>query len=627
MRVSVMKDRLRASAGTSLCVGAVLLLLPGFAHADADARFGLLESSYRFLVSDRTQGGVLYHASAGRLKDMALPLSFHDTADYWGQHVCQYPSRTCAVVDIYDASAYTLEPAKSAAGDLQTERVNIHNGTNIYDAATWQIAIVLGAVKNGFVSARYVDAYQLANNQNHLLQQGYSGDATHFVVGANRAVTREGRFEYNGTSVSQSEQAYLFRMFGRGWLNTDPFVDTRYAALISTQSLPANNDIYKPGKISWTDWKPFTGENAWAFLIGPLQAAYIHYVEGKKGRFVPFDDIAVQNALAVLPTFSAMQSNIGAVYYAPSGTVRNQGLELVNPHEVAVENNASLLAGLQILRDTLQAQLAHDDKLDRADVAAIHAALACIHVMINGGKIKGEKFFDERTTAGLLAFFRQHAWLNGEFVQGGIVNANGWQPTRSPKAVDANTWTISVLGTKRVDAWFGFGASYRVWQQIKQWSAYGRDKTLWGVGFSDLDGNGINGDGTFRRGVMSSEWTAGAVNMLRNMIAFYGAVAPTSSDYAMAKTFLESLQRDEAAMIDGIQALRYDRYVTTDFEGKPQNYRDIVPQFAQPYLYSNSRYLVPFGWYANPLPSTCATAWMVMLANAYDPLAYAGKAN
>lgn len=615
------------------CLAAALVLkaLPAQAAVDADPRFGTLESSYRFLVSDRAQGGIIYHATAGRLKGRALPLSFYDTADYWGRHVCQYPSRTCAVVDIYDPAAYTLEPQKGAAGDLQTERVNIHNGTNIYDAATWQIAVILGAVRNGFGSARYVDAYQLANNQNHLLQLGYSGDAPHFVAGANRAVTREGRFSYNGTSVSKLEQAYLFRMLGRSWLNADPFVGTRYASLFSTRNLPANNTTYKPGLISWTDWKPFSGENAWAFLIGPLQAAHIHYVEGQgvdgnKSTHIPYADIAVQNALQVLPTFAAMQSAIGAVYYAPSGTLRNQGRETVNPFEVAVENNTSMLAGLQILRSTLQAQLAHDDDLGRSDVAQIHTVLASINVMINGGK-----HADGRSTAGLLSFFRHQAWIDGEFVQGGIVDPTrksaAWQPTRSPKAIDANTWTVSVLGSRRVDEWFGFGASYRLWQQMKRWGGYGKDKKILGVGFSDIDGNGSSDDGTYRQTVMSSEWSAGAINMLRNMIAYYAGVAETSPHGAAAKGYVDALRQDEAAMVEALQQLRYDRYVTSNVEGKPQDYRELVPQFAQPYLYSNRRYLVPFGWYANPLPSTCATAWVVMLANRYDPLAYAGKYN
>ena len=67
-----------------------------------------------------------------------------------------------------------------------------------------------------------------------------------------------------------------------------------------------------------TDWKPITGENAWAFLIGPLQVAHLNY---GKGAAIPFDDLALQNALDVLPTFAALQSAVGAVFYAPAGTI------------------------------------------------------------------------------------------------------------------------------------------------------------------------------------------------------------------------------------------------------------------------------------------------------------------
>jgi hypothetical protein len=47
----------------------------------------------------------------------------------------------------------------------------------------------------------------------------------------------------------------------------------------------------------------------------------------------------------------------------------------------------------------------------------------------------------------------------------------------------------------------------------------------------------------------------------------------------------------------------------------------------EPYLYASRRYHIPFGWVANPLPSTAATAWMIMLANSYDPFGYGGAAN
>ncbi|MFZ1984771.1 MAG: hypothetical protein WAU91_10190, partial [Desulfatitalea sp.] len=73
--------------------------------------------------------------------------------------------------------------------------------------------------------------------------------------------------------------------------------------------------------------------------------------------------------------------------------------------------------------------------------------------------------------------------------------------------------------------------------------------------------------------------------------------------------------------------LRYDRYLATDFPGKPAGYGDLIRPQSLPYLYASRRAMIPFGWYANPLPSTCATAWTVLVANSYDPFGYNGQAN
>jgi hypothetical protein len=134
----------------------------------------------------------------------------------------------------------------------------------------------------------------------------------------------------------------------------------------------------------------------------------------QKSTFVPLHDPAVQNALNILPTFAAMQSPSGGVYYAPNGTVMNQGDQLVDPYEVSVENNFSLYAGLKILSTTLQVVGAHEKDLSTKDREMISEALQLAKAMINGGVI-----VNNRTTVGLLSFFRNLAWRNGEFVQGG----------------------------------------------------------------------------------------------------------------------------------------------------------------------------------------------------------------
>ena len=583
-----------------------------------------MAASYRFLTSERAQGGILYTATAGKLQGRRLPLSFYDSAAYWGEHVCA--AADCAVVDVYDPHTFTLTPAPSVAGDLQTERVNTYNGANIYDAATWQIAVMLGRAVNGMSTAAGEDAYALIGNQNTLLREGHSGDSSHPTPAEIKAVTAGSVFVYNGQRIVDPRQAFSFRMTPRSWLSVDPFVGTDYSRYITLANAPAGNTEYQAGKVSWTDWKPITGENSWALLLGPLQAASLHYRIEKKSTFVPYRDPALTNALAALPTFAAMQSPLGAVYYAPAGTVANQGDQLVDPYFAAVENNISLYAGLQVLQSVLQATLSRDKDISAADRADIDTALQLSRAMIHGGNIGARD--KPRTTEGLLAFFKNAAWQDGEFVQGGRADAPGdanrWRPNLETKAVDVNTWGVAALGGKQIDEWFGFGAGYRNWSQVKRWGGCGKGATLWGVGFSDRDGNGLDQDGNFRQGVMSVEWTAGAVTMVRSLIAHYRAIPEDSPNYDQARQFAESLRKDEQSMLAAMENLRTDTYASADFNGKPKNYNALFPLSTKPYLYASTRYFIPFGWYANPIPSTCATSWMVMVNNSYNPFVPGG---
>jgi len=433
-------------------------------------------------------------------------------------------------------------------------------------------------------------------------------------------------FAYNGRVIKNPSEAYAFRMLPRAWLSTDPLMEGPHARLIQAIRMPPGNPDFRPGTVSWADWKPITGENAWAFLIGPLQAAHIHYVRGARRSVVPFRDVAIQNALSVLPTFAAMQSPIGAVYYAPSGTYGNQGDVPVNPHEVSVENNESLYAGLRLLEIALQEDLHGDKDLTDQDRRSIRAALATIGTIRNGGPLA-----DGQITKGLASFLHNAAWRAGEFVQGGVASdpaANAeWVPTLTARAVDANTWGVAALGARQVDEWFGFGASFRVWRSVKRWGGYGVGKTLWGVGYSDRDGNGVDTNGAYRQGVLSSEWTAGAITMVRNMLRYYSGFPSSSTNYSATRKFVQILERDERSMLANVQVLRFSRYQTANLPGKPDGYAALVTQTSEPYVYSSKRYFIPFGWYANPLPSTCATAWMIMVADRFDPFGDDGVPN
>jgi len=582
-----------------LCIGA---------HAETAATPDPVFRSYRFLVTPLERGGVLYTATAGALARKRLPLSFFDDADYWGRNVCRFPAQDCAVTLRYNPGDYRVSPEDNVAGDLLTERVNTHSGTNLYDAATWQIAVVLGAPAH-----LATDAWTLATNQNLLLSSGYHGNASEPAKGMIRGLTHGDTFVYNGTRIRDPASAYSFRMVPRSWLSPDPLLSSGptspYAGLVTTIGLPHGNPVYRPGFASWTDYKPITGENAWAFLLGPLHAARVHYIDTLHLSHVPFAEPALQNALPLLGTFAAMQSALGGVYYAPAGTVQNQGKELVDPYFVSVENNFSLYAGLQLLESTLAGTLQWDTALDGAARTRIAAAQQQIAVLLRGGMhARG------RQTAGLAVFLRENAWQVGSFVQGGRANAPdaaaAWIPVRSPRAVDVVTWGIATLGAAEIDAHHGAGSAFRAWQDLKRWGGYGTGKRLLGVGFSDVDGNGIDEKGNYLSAILSSEWTAGAITAVREMIAHYGSMTATDE----TRRWLAELRADEAGMLEGMDSLRLDHVPDAGFDA-------LRAAGSQPYLYANRRARVPFGWYANPLPSTCATAWRVMLARNFNPLA------
>jgi hypothetical protein len=588
-----------------------------------------LRGSYEYLVSYRdTHGGALYVQAEGPFKGLILPFSFSDSERYWGDYVCKQAAVSCAVSDYYDSSDYAIKAHPGAGALLQTERINVHNGTNIYDAATWQIAVVLGAIVNHFGNFLDVDPYALALNQNTVLGETHN---TRNIPTGSRATTMGSLYLYNGLRITDPRAAYAFRMTAPVWLAPDPLKDSQYSSLISVGKLPGDNPQYESGRVAWSDWKPITGDNAWAFFVGPLQAAYLHFVVGGHERYVPFADAAVQNAIAVLPTFAAMQSKLGAVYYAPAGTLQNEADTPVNPYFVSVENNLSLFAGLRILKATLQGELSGQPGLSSDTRQQITHCVAVIDAMLSGGALP-----DRRPTKGLREFLHTFAWRDGEFVQGGFADepkrTREWLPVLEPRAVDVNTWGVATLGARQIDEWFGFGAAYRVWQRLKTWGGYGEGRTLWGVGYSDADGNGQMADGIYKAGVMSAEWTAGAIVMVRNMINYYRSVPTNSPNATQARSFEAQLRQDEGSMILGIQQLRFGRYVQATLPGKPHDYANLImepttPVRSEPYLYSSKRYRIPFGWYGNPIPSTASTAWVILVADDYDPFGYGGSPN
>jgi len=316
----------------------------------------------------------------------------------------------------------------------------------------------------------------------------------------------------------------------------------------------------------WNDYRPVLGENSWANLIGPLQVAFIKY--GAINR-IPQTALELAFAMDFLPSLQKMFiPKVHAFYYAPHNTYSSDGLL---EYSVSTENNISLLSGLKMLLKILQ------------ELNIYPTEQSQITLMIN-----------EILTYLKNAFRPEY----GYFSQGGIyTNQNGsWTWAIEPFfAVDCQTWTISVIGAKTIDSWFGAGTTVKLWETTKKIAGYHYNentKQVDGIGFSyDKDDE-----------VFSGEWTFGAINALRVAANYYeGSTA-------------QNLLNDADIMRKAIE-----RELTIQGSINGHNCPGV--------LYTNKRYWIPFGWWANPVISTASTGWAIAIDKNFNPMYLGGSYN
>ncbi len=185
-------------------------------------------------------------------------------------------------------------------------------------------------------------------------------------------------------------------------------------------------------------------------------------------------------------------------------------------------------------------------------------------------------------------FFEKYAYdpETHEFSPGGFY-VEGQFVAQRLLATDCQTWAIAALGPEWIDAKFGAGESYRILKNVisrsRRIDSQGRTQ---GIGF------------TSDHAVLSVEWTCGAILAARDAADFYALNEPDR-----AKDLL-----DEAArMRDGIETCK------TALPGKKMAY-----------LYVSERYFIPFGWWANPVPSLSSSAWVIFTDLSYDPFQLGG---
>jgi hypothetical protein len=566
-----------------------------------------------FLVSDQ----LLTESKAPGTK---VPLSFYlgtkeDISRYFGDLICT-KVKACEVKDeIYTIPNYAilgtgLKGSKlqgnALAAQLQIERTDMAYGVNIYDAASWQIALALAARNGNLDRAK---AKKLIDGQlsNISYKEPAKGNTKEIDQG-NRAATKTFKYGYQ-TVITDADKAFTFRMISKNFFNKDPFVGGRYEKGLSMAYDPneaAAND--KNGNSAdtfthvstWSDYKPIIGENAWAQLIGPLQAEYI-LTDGKVAATSP----ELKNAMNLLDAFSAMQAGIGAFYYAPGGSLGNTGG--IPPGEISLENNFSMLGGLQILNEILKTT---------EQTEQVKAALGKVHTMLYGGKT-----VNGYNTIGLLSFMRNGAFdtdRNIFYTHGTATDSasqTDWKPNKKNEsgalAVDVNTWGMSALGVNTIAKWFGEDVPRKIWQNVRKGGGYFGDGNddIWGVGYTlkNTEPDQM---------IMSTEWTAGAISALESLKAYYGGKGADVAQF----------DKDLGTMKSNIVKLRNDKYLDTRFnDATSDKYFIKVPESTgQAYLYASKRWLIPFGWYANAISSTTSNAWVIMNKIGFNPFQYKG---
>jgi hypothetical protein len=489
------------------------------------------------------------------------------------------------------------------------ERTLSRYGLNLYDGATWEIALALEGLGD---IARIYEANVLYSSGTGPDEKvggiiNIRADSPQYKYGANRVagsdlpiITLPGNtsrvISENGNPTDKTTKkqpgAFFYRMIGPKYTMSDPLVGD-YG---NTWKYPwPNNDTTTPwnigGVIHWNDWKPITGENVWAAITGPLQVMWITN-HTKLTKFLTFGETpdAVQLAISILPALKALQSPLGSLYHCPLGT----DMFPPDPNEesnVSNENNFSGYAALRILQEILETYT-----VGTADPVLIKA-LSDTRSLTSGLESWFAKYLLAESFNGYKVVYQGgHVKFTGEFEPVPINQTGGF-------AVDCQTWGMAVLGQERVDGWYGAGTAYNLWQATKKFAGYyDPNGQLGGVGYTIV----ANGKTNL---IWSAEWTWGAIGACERLAYEYGKAG--RADYA------QSLTADAQSMVKLItQPIK--RCANSAWCGGGLLQED------GSYLYANDRFFIPWGWYANPIGATCSTAWAVMHEHNFNPFVLGG---
>eukprot|EP00998_Keelungia_sp_KM082_P007813 NODE_399_length_2001_cov_417.278549_g392_i0.p1 GENE.NODE_399_length_2001_cov_417.278549_g392_i0~~NODE_399_length_2001_cov_417.278549_g392_i0.p1 ORF type:complete len:621 (+),score=163.19 NODE_399_length_2001_cov_417.278549_g392_i0:70-1932(+) len=511
------------------------------------------------------------------------------------------------------------------------ERTLVREGLNLYDASTWQIALSLWSLwdiaetyqRNALFSATTGGAYGVADASNKKPLNGLKAgllniraDSADMLYGKTKGTDLK-KIPYPGNvthynqgtdglpvlpPVKKGPGAFFFRMIGPNYFMTDPYVGRWSNSWKDPWPVEDPTTTWNGmGYIHWNDWKPITGENVWACMIGPLQTLMIktggnltNTTCGNNDNPQPCNfsnwegtPPAVQLGITILPALEALLSPLGALYHCPNGSQ----IYPPDPEEgtnVSNENNFSAYAAMKMLQAVLT------NYTTGSSDEFLSYGLTTVNKIITA--------MDNWLDKDLLSQPSELPGGERMVYQGGHVSESGdYKPAylniTGGLAVDCQTWGMTVMGAKRMDSSYGADTAYNVWQATKKYCGYYKNDKIAGVGYTaKLSNESV----TPRTNIWSAEWSFGAVNMAQVLAGEYNEMGETDKYH--------DLMQDAASMYDEMTKKWPDGLQFDDGS----------------YVYANQRFFIPWGWYSNPIGALCSTAWSVMQEQNFNPFELGG---
>ncbi len=462
------------------------------------------------------------------------------------------------------------------------ERLIVEEGMSVYDTAVRQIALtMIGGLQNLKSAYLPIQTYwdghlrQLIN-----IRAGYPSQP--FIYDP---------FQPERVSSDLSEKGkrgFLFRIINaHGLYDSQDPLDGK-ERFVGFPNWPT---------IHWEDWKPIAGENAWV-VIAAMHLHKKRYL--KKPDHNPdrsLDTVEMRLAKEIARAAQLLQAPNGGIRMAPIGTYtpivtidKNSSLEEISQtldalarYEPSVKEknpvNQLFENGMVVNDQYMPEELTwYYNEISTENNLSWYTAFRMLY------EVTGEERY-KKSMEDIEKYFRS-AWNASEyyFYQGMHFRFGTWFPNNEHFATDVQNWAVAALGPQKIDAWFGEGTAFKIWQKTKNISGnFNQQHKIRGVGF------------TTEHDRISIEWTVGAIFATRSLAEYYKKSHP---DWA------EEAAQDAQNMRSSMESFRIE----------------ISDQEAA-YAYSSRRGWIPFGWFSHDpnIISLVSTCWIILADADYNP--------